>query len=383
MLPSPIRETTPIPLSTGGHPGFAGPVAETNRKAARSLRRHGGLDLLRIVAMLGVLVLHAVQYPIGLPAADLLRTRASDGVLFLFVHATAVCSVNVFVLISGWFGIRPKMKRVAGLFFQNVFFVLLLDLAGVFLLGQRPASEMARNLFLLTDWNWFIKSYFLLYLLAPVLNAYAETARRPSFRSLLAAFFVFQAVFGWLSVSCNFFWGGFSPVSFVGLYLLARYVRRFEPVFSQHSKSVDLAVYLGCSTVLFCAMAGCILAGKPFWVGRYLTPYNNPLVILSALSLLLFFSKLDIRSRFVAVLAPSAYAIYLLHAHPSILHPVFVPSVLWALHGNDGLAAELLFSMVLAAFAVAAIGLDLIRLTLWRGTVRFVEAALNRRNRVW
>ena len=58
-------------------------------------QRQSNFELLRIVAMLGVMTLHACS------AVD------SYGLMFFF----SVVSVNVFILISGWFKIKLRLKE--------------------------------------------------------------------------------------------------------------------------------------------------------------------------------------------------------------------------------------------------------------------------------
>lgn len=109
----------------------AGAVADA--PVARRTARQSNMELLRLVAMLFVLVfvLHANYWSLGYPGqADLLGSPLSASVRVALAHL-AIVAVNVFVLLSGWFGIRPKWRGLAGLLFQAFFFPVAL--AGVFL----------------------------------------------------------------------------------------------------------------------------------------------------------------------------------------------------------------------------------------------------------
>ena len=94
------------------------------------------------------------------------------------------------------------------------------------LLGRKTLSiNGLADCLMLTESNWFIKSYICLYILAPILNAFTDTISQKLFRNTLLAFYIFQSVYGWLSHGAVFLVHGYSAMSFVGLYLLARYIR--------------------------------------------------------------------------------------------------------------------------------------------------------------
>lgn len=87
-----------------------------------------------------------------------------------------------------------------------------------------------KGLFALTDLNWFIKAYIVLYILSPILNAYIEKVGEKELRNTIIYFFIFQTIYGCL-YSTYFFSGGYSPLSFIGLYLLARYTKIYKENF--------------------------------------------------------------------------------------------------------------------------------------------------------
>ena len=75
-----------------------------------------------------------------------------------------------------------------------------------------------------------------------VLNAFIEQASQKDFRNVLIAFFTFEFIYGWIfSGSTQHIQDGYSTISFIGLYLLARYVRLYQPRISLKSKSFYIA----------------------------------------------------------------------------------------------------------------------------------------------
>lgn len=93
--------------------------------------------------------------------------------------------------------------------------------------------------------------------------------------------------------------------------------------------------------------------------------YVNPLVIMSAMMLLLWFKGLDIKSRFINWCASSSFAIFLLHTNPNICEQYYTPMVrkLYSIYNG----AECIFSILgfIIIVAVSAILIDQIRKMMW------------------
>ena len=207
--------------------------------------RESGIETLRLLAVFAILAFHSNFYALGGPArADFCTVPVLSILRTLAEFATLVC-VDVFVLVSGWFGIRPNAKRMLGLWFQCAFFCVLLYVAGR-AAGVPVGSKVdaLRNLFWVGKWNWFIKSYVGLYLLSPVLNAFADSAPRRTFATTVAAFYAFQTAFWLFPMSHHdFIQDGLSTFSFVGLYLLARFTRIHSPRFATRPRWTDASAF--------------------------------------------------------------------------------------------------------------------------------------------
>ena len=189
--------------------------------------RESNIELLRLLAMFLVLVVHADFFSLGSPTqSDTLSAPANAFCRFFFESLSIIC-VNVFVLISGWFGIKASAKGFCKFAFQCLFFLI-----GIYavMLSCGLTSLSIKGLagcFALLQWNWFIKAYIGLYILAPILNAFVNQAEEKTFRNVLICFFAFQTLYAWCSNGAVFFEGGYSTMSFIGLYLLARYVKLY------------------------------------------------------------------------------------------------------------------------------------------------------------
>lgn len=347
--------------------------------------RSSNIELLRIVAMFLVLYVHAAFPSVGAPDAAHFAGSPLDAAANVLAESLAAVCVNVFVMISGWFGIRPKVRSAAGFLFQCFFLIFLINCVGWATGPVRPDMKAWADCFLLADGYWFPKAYLMLYLAAPALNALTEKASRRQLRTLLALFFLFQTSHGFLVRATDWFAGGYSPVSFFGLYLLTRYVRLYQPRWSVLRARTDLLIYLGCAMV---NAAGVVAAGLlaarlpladmllPYGVGK-ITWYTNPATIAASLFLLLAFSKVRLQSRAVNWLAASAFSVYLLHQHRLIFEPFYIPACR-ALHEAWGAPYFLLVLPVLAVVFAGGVLADQLRILVWKHLERPAEGLIGR-----
>lgn len=328
--------------------------------------RESNFELLRILAMFMVLVIHANFISLPRPTALVLSAApVATGFRFL-IEFIGLMGVNVFILISGWFGIKPDARKVLKFVFPVLFFwlggYLVCLLTGWASLSWKGILEC----FALTRWDWFIKAYAVLMILAPVLNAFADHATERQLRNTVIAFFLFQSTYGWFGGASRFFVDGYGALSLIGLYLLARYARiihgkgRRTPF--DFPRQVDLLIFL--TTVILNTILSLVFIGHTRILNGLLA-YCNPLNILGALYLLLFFSKLKMKqSRCINWLGASNFAVYLLHSQVDI-RVIFNKIVVSLDETFQGVAAVgMIFLFLLATFFISIL-LDQVRIWIW------------------
>ena len=158
---------------------------------------------------------------------------------------------------------------------------------------------------------WFIVAYIILYALSPVLNSFIENADKKTFTYVLLGCFLVEFIYGRFGDQGHF-QAGYSAISFVGLYLLSAYVRRYPFGLTKMPCWADLSVYA--ALVIAATAYNCLTPGGVPYGGPHSTfDYNNPIVIVSSLYFFLFFTKFKFDSKAVNWLAASAFSIYLIH----------------------------------------------------------------------
>lgn len=320
-------------------------------------KRNLSLDLLRIIAMLLVLIVHMIGI-IGTPTIDAFKDNilGSIGVSFLYFISSGC--VDIFILLSGWFGIKFSVCKLAGLFFQVVFwntfsaivyFVINSDYTQIDILGILSLNESL----------WFFISYLCLYILSPILNSFVENSSKSDIEKVILYFFVFQTIWCWMFKSAPFFMNGYSPISFIGLYLLSRYASLYPSCLLTLHFKYDILIYALLTMISVFIVT--VAALNEILISRMFS-YVSPFVILSCLYLLLFFSKIKITKgkKFILFMAPSAFAVYLFHQN-SLIYPYFVKLV-QCIYINSNMLFVCCFLFLF--FVVVAI-MDKSRIFLW------------------
>ena len=334
--------------------------------------RSSNIELLRIVAMLFIMFGHlSREGGLGLPSADFLHSEPIFGGLGVWFRMINLTGVDIFVLISGYFAIRPRVNSVISLFFQGIFFSVgmyalwVLTKQADFSLGELSMHLKPMKVY------WFFGSYVWLVLLAPVLNRYVESATKREFGVFLAVYYFFVCGMEWWMSASSELQRGYSVLAFVGLYLLARYVRLHGGRWCELAPRYDLLIFLG-STALSALLAlvlfwrmGRPLVGDDALVDR-LVSYTSPLCIVASLSLLLFFSKIKLgHVRWINWLAASSFSVYLLHEEYLTRDRYGALANYIGQHYAVLVAILLLVVLVLGVYLAATL-IDQVRQLLWR-----------------
>lgn len=324
--------------------------------------RLSNLELLRILSMMGVLIVHADFGALDTPTLRELSAQPLYCITRVVIEAFAVVAVNVFVLLSGWFGIRLRTKGLCNLLFQCAFFLFGIYGLCVTMGIEKLGVDGIKKCLMMSENVWFVKCYLGMYIFAPALNLFIEKGEKRLVETVLIAFFVFQTIYGFLSGGAAYILRGYSAFSFMGLYLLARYIRTYAPSWSQWSAARNVLAY----TLVSLATAACMLTFIRLDKFTYFVAfmdYVSPLVIAGAVYLLLTFSKLQFQSKVINWVASSCFAVYLLHF---ILFPKYMtPWIQGIASDNSGMLMLIKIACLLLAFFATAILVDKIRLFIW------------------
>lgn len=321
--------------------------------------RQSNIELLRILSMFMVLMVHANFFVNGSVNTEQLSTSPFTAITRIFLEMACVGAVNVFVLISGWFGIKPSIKGFSSFAFQCLFFIL-----GFYFIAivTNRADFSSRVLFdnIFKHCGWFIKAYIGLYILAPLINSYIEKASKRSLEIFLIGFFSFEFIYGWIE-NLSFIAQGYCTFSFIGLYVLARYLRTYA--IKIHKRGRVLLISTIVLNTLAYIMSILIFNG----VVLDLLSYINPLVILGSAGLIMYFSSLKIKNnKIINFIAASSFAAYLFHGNLYIMEDLFKPLISFVYQEFNGFSCLAMMLLYLICFYLCAVVIDQIRILLWK-----------------
>lgn len=325
--------------------------------------RQSNFEALRLIAMFFVLMVHANFMSIGAPSVQDFSDNFIPSATRILLESVSLFGVNVFIMISGWFSIKATVKGLSALLFQVFYFgitiLLFLTLTG----EEQFTFGRIYQIALLHKCGWFVMSYLILYLLSPVLNKFSEYTSKEEFRNFLIPYFIMLVIWGSID------WAeeigmGFSSVSFVGVYLLARYARKY--IDFKYGGWLFLVCWL-----LHSVSYVFLLHNIPF---GYKT-YDSPFIILGALGLVMHFSQLRIggnTSVVINYIAKSTFAVYLLHIYPDVLDR-FCNSCKNIYYETSGAVCLMQMALLLLGVYISAIMLDAPRRFIWSGFVKLIR----------
>lgn len=322
------------------------------------MNRQSNIELLRIIAMIMVMILHVNYTSLGVITKDELISTPISGFFRLFFESLCIGSVDTFVLISGWFGIKFSKKSLESFIFQCIFFSWGIYFLFV-IIGWTNFSLSSLTTSLFVKNQWFVLSYLGLFILSPALNALVNTNRQKHLQ-VLSGLFLLELIYDFLSKDTTMFNSGYSVLHFLFLYLLARYVRLYGEEYTYYRKSGYIFILI----ISFISLAQFLIIKNCNLPIMRLCTYTSPAIILAAICLVITFSKLKIESRIINTTASGCFAVYLFHTHPLILiHYTNWAREIYLTNSNWVYLYKISFFIII--WFIIAVLLDFIRRMFW------------------
>ena len=316
--------------------------------------RKSGIELLRILAACAVVILHYREM-----ASDMDGSTANM-ITLDFIGSFAICAVNVFVAISGYFMIKSQ-KRVWGKALSLLFQVSLINVGLYFVSVVSGNTVFSWLSFVenLIPHNYFVILYVVMYFFTPYINVLIngmtnESRKRFMIISLLLFSLwptivnVSEVFLGikWFGLSSISAWGsqqGFTIVNFLLLYSTGACLR-LETF--KISRSLLSIIACGCLIFVWVIIEEHLgtASTKTAW------EYHNPFVIMLAIWLLKYFEGYTFQSKIINKMAKSAFFCYLIHyyilAHLKVDYFITQPVYILLLHLLGSIVVIYLISWV-------------------------------------
>lgn len=274
-----------------------------------SKQRNSSVELFRIIATFTVLIVHFNGWFLGgLP--DKLEFHAFNWhfIQFLISAATCVC-VNLFVIISGYFGLKFKISVFIHIGLLLLGIVVPLYVIGSVISGAFSLSGLLSHFLFVTCAGYFIQCYLMLVFLSPLLNLFIKNNSRRNVLSWTLMLWFVEIWFGCIQdVEALAFMKGYSVIHFVLIYMMARCVKLYQDRLLKYSKWFWIMGYLLCTVILW------IMYGTGIRWG-----YANPINVVSSFCLFLPFLYFSFYNSYINWIAKSTFAVYIIQ----VTYPVF------------------------------------------------------------
>ncbi|MCI5996625.1 MAG: acyltransferase [Peptoniphilaceae bacterium] len=287
--------------------------------------RNYGIDLLRIVSMLMVVTLHVLGKGNLLYNENVEIFSMKYNILWI-LEIMSYCAVNCYALISGFVGVKSKFKysNILILWLQVVFYTVTISFVFSKLgINYFSKTELIESFFpVLNSKYWYFTAYFSMFFLIPIFNSAINNIPEKQLRVIIFSLILVFSIFPTIYIADVFkISRGYHVLWLSILYLVGGYISKYQIKFNfKFDKIILLILYFVCVVITF-------------FIKRYsdymlinniefkfsLMEYVSPTILICSITLLLFFSKIKIRTKFLKNIiifgGQLCFSIYLIHEH--------------------------------------------------------------------
>ncbi len=289
--------------------------------ANKQRERNSSIELLRILAGMAVIILH---FNYGSVLAVEQTTGLTHYILLIF-ETICICAVNVFIFISGYFGVESRsinLSKLLKLLIQTSVFNFLVNFVTCLLHGLWSVKGLLFSLLLI---NYYVILYVSLMLVAPFINVTINKLTYSGLVTLLCISLVVFSVYptlvdileevtglefaGLSSISIDGSGAGYTIVNFVLIYMVAAILRKIDFI-DKYSINKWIFIYLVSIVILY--------------IWRIVLPstaysYSNFVMIVETIAVFAIFEKIQMHSRVINMLAAASFTCFLFHGNVLML----------------------------------------------------------------
>lgn len=251
-----------------------------------------------------------------------------DSTIMLYFHSILFIGVNLFVLISGYFGIKTNVRSFFKLYvYVAVYAFISSFIREIYVTMQNIGSLDSYNVYAVirntifpfsNSKLWFIQVYVALFLLAPLLQVTIQALSKIQYIQALVILTIVNVYLGYYVGVEDINADGYTLANFIYLYFIGAYTSRYTNLQSEKTKkrrywmATFFLCVIGWGFVTYIAhlRGGRGIDGSTAAYLRSFT-YNNPFIIVMAVSLFCFIMSYDFKSKIINWLASSCLAVYM------------------------------------------------------------------------
>lgn len=283
-------------------------------------QRNYGIDLLRLVAAIYVVIPHVLNQG-GLYTATVPDSAQNYAcrILLIFTY----CTVSIFGMISGFVGYKEPGRRFSisgylSLWIDVVFYSIGLTLIYMYLRPDVVTTETLFNMFFPVTKNlyWYFSAYTVVYFLSPFLNRIVYHCSEKELHWLFFLIFFIIVPVDYIGADFSLS-GGYSSLWLIFMYLLGAIIKKLNLGASIHPGVALLAVILINSCFYFINTVhpeiNILNISISFELNYFFT---SPFFLASAVLHVIIFSRMRINAftqKLIAFAAPASFAAYIVN----------------------------------------------------------------------
>lgn len=236
--------------------------------------------------------------------------------LFLLVFSLLSFAVNCFVFISGYYGIKFKLRTVISFIVQGFFYSIISFIFFKYILAKPEylgSQTFFKSLFPISynTW-WFLTAYISLYILSPVINKGVDLLSKYQLLMIIILLACLEITYPITGIN-HLVGAGLGLYPMLIIYLIARFCKKYK-----QSIKHPLLYCIGISLSLFLISYISLYYGQQKMSWRFFT-YASPFVILGAIFLFYIFKNIKIKANpCINKIASLTFGIYLIHEAPGV-----------------------------------------------------------------
>ena len=240
------------------------------------------------------------------------QNNASFGYRLLdhMINVIGNTGVTIFVLISGYYGVKYKIDKLIYLILLTIVYPLLL---GWLINGPGISIVISSLQSVFSYKNWFVSCYLILMILSPYVNSWCDDLSDKYIkRFVVTGMFLFSI----LPTFCNGAWsaiingGGKNFTYFLFVYIVGRWLRRIRLDWVNNWKLMNTMLISLLCALVFNFMIDIVLE-QPV---KLFALDCSPFMLISASCIFLIASKKTSNNLLINYFAKSVFPIYLLHS---------------------------------------------------------------------
>ena len=297
--------------------------------------RNNGVDLLRILAMCGIIGLHILNN------GGILENLNSNSFRYYIVLLfTCLCytSVNIFGIITGWlYSERKNIKnaRIIELWSIVLFYCLVITSAfyifNFYNIRKSGITEVIKNYFPVLDGRyWYIVCYTFLFFVIPYINTFINSLSKEKFERFLIIIFILLSILPNLCFLVDFFKinNGYSPFWLIYLYMIGAYIKKY--INANEIKNINTKIIVSLLLAFILNSLVKIVTNrilghsvKEEWFINYISPF----IISASIYIVIKFIGLTIKDyKAIRYLSSFAFAVYIIHSQILIFKYIIISS---------------------------------------------------------